>query len=183
MVHYRRSFIKGASYFFTLTLNDRTKTYLTDYINDLKAAMQIVKKTRPYHTQALVILPEHLHAIWKLPENDSDYATRWRLIKRTFTKMLKKHGLPLKNNDRGACNIWQSRYWEHTIRDERDLENHINYIHFNPVKHHYVTCAKDWPYSTFHEYVRQGILDENWGAIDDVNLLQQISQTKKEYGD
>jgi putative transposase len=166
MVHYRRCKINGGTYFFTVTLNNRASTLLTDYIDDLKSAIREVKSSWPFAINAMVVLPEHLHTIWQLPENDHDYATRWRLIKRNFTKSLITRGIHLDKNRHGLYKLWQRRFWEHIIRNEQDYINHVNYIHFNPVKHRYVISAKDWPYSTFHEYVRQGLLGEDWGCAE-----------------
>ena len=118
--------------------------------------MQCVKRAKPFLIDAWVILPEHMHCIWTLPENDTDYSGRWRDIKKTFTRGL------------GMSGIWQPRFWEHTIRDENDLRRHMDYIHINPLKHGYVRRVKDWPYSTFHRHVREGIYPEDWaGDIED----------------
>lgn len=133
--------------------------------------MRKTAQKQAYKTVAIVVLPEHLHVIWKLPENDANYAIRWRLIKSYFTQALLKQGVELTKNKRGQYNLWQSRYWEHTIRDEFDLETHINYIHYNPVKHGLVQRARDWPYSSFHLYVRNNILSPNWGESEPGSLL------------
>jgi putative transposase len=112
----------------------------------------------------MVVLPEHLHAIWKLPEGDADYPMRWSLLKSGFSRGLEKTELirasRLNKRERG---IWQRRYWEHQIRDEWDFEKHADYIHYNPVKHGYVKRPVDWPFSTFHRYVQTGVLPEHWG--------------------
>jgi putative transposase len=125
--------------------------------------MKKAQQKMPFSILAIVILPEHLHTIWKLPLNDSNYAGRWRLIKSCFSQSLIKHNVTLLKNSRGEYNLWQKRYWEHTIKDERDLEAHIDYIHYNPVKHKLVTQPSDWPYSSFHLYVRKNLLSPNWG--------------------
>jgi putative transposase len=111
-----------------------------------------------------VVLPEHLHAVWTLPPDDSDYAGRWRLIKSRFMHKLMKAGLGLSRNGKGEYNLWQRRYWEHRIRDEEDFKRHVEYIHFNPVKHGWVKQVQDWPYSTFHRFVRNGIYPLDWAG-------------------
>lgn len=162
MVKYRRNYIPGGTYFFTLTLRDRKSNYLTQHADKLTAAMRRVNKLHPYKTIALVILPDHLHAIWELPENDANYSLRWRCIKTLFVKNLKKEDIAIINNASGESMLWQRRFWEHTIRNEIDYENHLNYIHYNPVKHGLALKVADWPFSTFHRYVKDGILPANW---------------------
>lgn len=125
--------------------------------------MKKAQQKMPFSILAIVILPEHLHTIWKLPHQDSNYAGRWRLIKSCFSQSLIKQNVTLLKNSRGEYNLWQKRYWEHTIKDERDLEAHIDYIHSNPVKHKLVTQPSDWPYSSFHLHVRKNLLSPNWG--------------------
>ena len=145
-----RARVPGASYFFTVTLRDRRAATLVDHIDTLRACLARAKAQRPFRIDAMVVLPEHLHALWTLPPDDSDYAMRWRLIKRSFTRAL---GAP----------AWQARYWEHLIRSDTDFARHVDYIHFNPVKHGWVSKASDWPYSSFHRYVRAGMLPADWG--------------------
>lgn len=149
MVGYRRNFIPGGTYFFTVTLQDRQSTLLTQHIEQLRHAFQKARKDRPFQIEAIVILPEHLHTIWTLPENNTDYPGRWRIIKSQFTRNIKKEGIDLKSNQRGEHNIWQPRYWEHTIKDDDDLQHHINYIHYNPVKHGLVKNVTDCPIPVF----------------------------------
>ena len=162
MVLYRRNRVAGGSYFFTVTLRDRSSRTLVENIAELRAAFRQAKASMPFHINAIVVLPEHIHAIFTLPDGDDNYSSRWRLIKSIYTQKLIKKGVPLAANGRGEYNLWQSRFWEHTIRDDEDMENHINYIHFNPVKHKFVERVADWPYSSFHHYVRAGILPPNW---------------------
>ncbi|KTD53038.1 Transposase and inactivated derivatives [Legionella quateirensis] len=110
-----------------------------------------------------MVLPDHVHAVWKLPDNDFNYSLRWHQIKSNFTKSLIEEGVKIAKDQRGEYPLWQCRFWEHRIRDESDLQAHIDYIHFNPVKHGYVPSPKEWPYSSFHRYVQNGVLQENWG--------------------
>src|SRR5258705_10423718 len=138
MVRYRRNFHPGGSYFFTVALRNRRLKLLTDYIDILRNATQSVRDKHPFEIVAAVVLPDHLHAIWKLPEGDADYPMRWRLIKSSFTKTLNSATAEIGKKRE---TIWQSRYWEHTIRDDLDFERHVDYIHWNPVKHGYVARA------------------------------------------
>ena len=136
----------------------------TEHIDDLRSCYRHTKKQHPFEMNAVVILPDHLHCIWTLPPNDSDYSTRWRLIKSAFTRRLKQRGVRVRKNRHGENDLWQRRYWEHTIKDQDDFNRHVDYIHFNPVKHGYVNAAAKWPYSSFQRYVDQGILSSAWGA-------------------
>lgn len=164
MPNYIRNQIAGASYFFTLTLVDRRSTLLTDHIEPLRQAYQRANTLYPFHTIAICILPDHLHAIWQMPEDDGDYALRWRIIKSQFSRQFNasnsRSTSKIKHREKG---IWQRRYWEHQIRDDIDMQRHIDYIHYNPVKHGLVAKAIDWPHSTFHRYVKQGIYPQDWG--------------------
>ncbi|MCF6203887.1 MAG: transposase [Methylococcaceae bacterium] len=164
-MRYRRADIKGGTYFFTVNLANRKNTLLVDEFDILRGVINKVKKQHPFKLDAMVILPEHLHALFTLPEDDNDFAKRWMLIKAGFSRQLPK--LESVNNSRkkkGERGIWQRRFWEHLIRDELDFERHVDYIHFNPVKHGYVERAVNWQYSTIHDYIKRGVLDENWGG-------------------
>jgi len=152
-MRYRRYYRKGGYYFFTLTLHNRQLSLLTDHIGLLRQAFQAVQTRHPFKIIAIVVLPEHLHCIWKLPNQDANYSQRWNQIKGHFSKSLKKVSAMdshFKNNIRHS--IWQNRYWEHCIRDDHDLYRHVEYIHNNPVKHGYVTSATDWPHSSIHKF-------------------------------
>ncbi len=164
MVGYRRNFVPGGTYFFTVTLQDRKANLLTQYIDHLRQAFRKVRIDHSFQIDAIVILPEHLHTIWTLPDNDADYPGRWRAIKSQFTRSLKQQGLALKFNSRGVSNVWQARFWEHTIKDAEDLQRHIDYLHYNPVKHGLTVNVSDWPHSSFHRYVKTGLLPPDWGT-------------------
>ena len=172
MPEYRRSQTPGATYFFTVTLVDRHSELLTHNIPLLRQAYARANELHPFKTIAICVLPDHLHAIWQLPPDDARFDLRWRIIKANFSRYLEA------NTERSASKIhkrekgiWQRRYWEHQIRDEHDLNPHIDYIHANPIKHGYVTQIKDWPYSSFHRYVRQGVLPIDWmGQIDNTHV-------------
>ena len=149
---YIRNRVAGGTYFFTVNLAERRgNTLLVDHIDDLRKAIRDTRAERPFEIIAMVVLPEHIHAIWKLPEGDDDYPTRWRLLKGRFTHAIKGDERQSKSRQRRAeRGIWQRRYWEHTIRDEHDLKAHIDYIHYNPVKHGLCATPVDWSFSTLH---------------------------------
>jgi len=134
----------------------------------LRAAFCTARQERPFTIEAIVILPEHLHAIWTLPLGDSDFSARWKRIKAYFTHSLVAAGVPVRRHSSGEYALWQRRFWEHTIRNETDFERHVDYVHFNPVKHRLVSRVCDWRYSSFHLYARRGLLPADWaGAVDD----------------
>ncbi|HEX6708129.1 MAG TPA: transposase [Albitalea sp.] len=133
MVLYRRNRVAGASYFFTVTLRDRHSDLLVRRVDDLRRAFRSARSERPFSLDAIVVLPEHLHTIWTLP--DSDYPTRWYAIKSRFTQAVREAGEPARRSAKGEFDLWQRRYWEHTLRDDDDVARHMDYIHFNPVKH------------------------------------------------
>jgi len=164
MVQYRRSYVPGGTYFFTVTLQNRPSTLLVDYVDLLRECFRNIKKDKPFNIEAMVIMPDHLHTIWTLPEHDADYSARWKAIKSLFTRKIKKAGVDIPSNTRGEHALWQKRFWEHTIQNEQDMNTHIDYIHFNPVKHGYVNSVKEWPYSSFHRYVDKGMLEKTWGG-------------------
>ena|SRR5581483_8186429 len=165
MPNYRRAFVPGGCWFFTVNLFDRRKTLLVDHIEPLREAVAVTRQSHPFTIDAFVVLPDHLHAIWSLPPDDPDFSTRWRLIKSRFAKSLPGEDRPndvrLRPNERG---IWQRRFWEHLIRDEADFARHVEYCHINPVKHGLVTRVRDWQHSSFHRDVRAGLFPEDWAG-------------------
>jgi len=176
MANYRRNFIPGASYFFTLNLADRRLALLTEHIVALRGAFRRTRMRHPFAIEAIVILPDHLHAIWTLPRDDQDFATRWRLIKSDFSRAIPRgESVSASRASKGERGIWQRRYWEHTLRDERDFSRHVDYIHFNPVKHGYVDRVKDWHYSSFHHLVRIGVYPDDWAG--------RATELMSEYGE
>ena len=164
MVSYRRNHITGGTYFFTANLRDRRQALLVEHIDAFREVIRDVRQEIPFVIDAMVILPDHWHAVWTLPEDDAAYARRIRLIKSRFTRKLLAAGVPLTKDVRGDYDLWQKRYWEHTIRDDRDFEAHVNYVHINPVKHGYVKRAVDWPHSTLHRYISDGTLPADWAC-------------------
>jgi putative transposase len=169
MVLYRRNLVPGGTYFFTVTLADRRTDWLVRNIQLLREAFRFARRKRSFHIDAIVVLPEHIHCIWTLPPDDANYAHRWRLIKGCFSGALADTGKPVKRNSNGEYNVWQRRFWEHTVRDEEDLRAHADYIHYNPVKHGLVNQVCEWPYSSFHRFVRLGWLSSDWAG--DSNLM------------
>jgi len=165
MANYRRNFLAGGTYFFTVNLANRRLALLTEHIGLLRASFRSVRARYPFTIEAAVILPDHLHTIWTLPGSDGDFAGRWRLIKSAFS-----HGLPggeaisVSRTAKRERGIWQRRYWEHTVRDEDDFVRHLDYIHFNPVKHGHVARVHDWSYSSFHRWVRLGAYPKDWAG-------------------
>jgi len=157
------------SYFFTVITYGRRQLFsLKENINSLINGIKQIQYQYPFSLEALVLLPDHLHALWTLPEGDVDYGKRWGLIKARFSKEIQK-GLPQEEVinpsriKRRETTVWQRRFWEHAIRDEEDFQKHLDYIHYNPMKHGLVQRVKDWPYSTFHRFVKQGFYSDNWG--------------------
>ena len=170
MTNYRRNFVPGGSFFFTVNLADRHSRLLTEQIGLLRRALRYVRARHPFALDAIVVLPDHLHAIWTLPQGDADYATRWRLIKTAFSRAIApgERRSPSRGA-KGERGIWQRRYWEHTLRDELDFERHCDYIHFNPVKHGYVSKVNEWPYSSFQRFTRLGAYPANWASGGEVD--------------
>ena len=164
-MQYKRYYQQGASYFFTINLADRSSNLLIEKIEILRYAFKIVKQKHPFHIDAIVILPDHLHILCTMPNNDADFSKRIKLIKYYLSYNIAKTEVilnsRLRKSERG---IWQRRFWEHCIRDETDYHAHINYIHMNPVKHEYVKQVKDWRYSSFHRFVADGLLHIDWGG-------------------
>lgn len=167
MSNYRRDYVNGGTYFITVALQNRNCDWLVRHIDALRDAFRETMSHYPFEIIAITVLPEHFHLILRLPENTHDYSRIIQLIKINFTKRLPPHYRapnPSKQRKREA-GIWQRRFWEHRIRDERDLNQHIDYTYFNPVKHGYVVHAKDWLYSSFHRDVKRGLFEMNWGGV------------------
>jgi putative transposase len=172
MPNYRRAWHPGGTYFFTVNLLQRHgNDLLTRQIALLGNVVRSVRARHPFHIHGWVVLPDHLHCVIELPSNDTDFATRWRLIKMNFSKSMPKgERLSRVRVARGERGIWQRRYWEHLIRNDADMQAHMDYVHFNPVKHGLVRHVSDWPYSTFHQLVEQGIYPQDWGGDMDASL-------------
>jgi putative transposase len=165
MTNYRRARAAGGTFFFTLALAQRAGALLVDHHDLLRESMRQVLKVHSCQVDAIVVLPDHLHAIWTLPRGDSDFSTRWALIKARFSRGLppgeRRSASRESKRERG---IWQRRFWEHQIRGDEDLARHVDYIHYNPVKHGLVERVIEWPWSSFHRYVARGDLAPDWAA-------------------
>jgi putative transposase len=177
MSRYRRATATGSSYFFTVVAYRRQPILCDEAVRDaLRTAIEKVRVTRPFTIDAWVLLPDHLHCVWTLPDGDADFSTRWKIIKKDVSLACREDyrradwmsASKLKHRE---STIWQRRFWEHQIRDENDFARHADYIHFNPVKHGHVQQANDWPYSTFHRFVRDGVYASDWGvAVENMEL-------------
>ncbi|HQX53837.1 MAG TPA: transposase [Planctomycetaceae bacterium] len=170
MPDYRRYFVPGGTFFFTLVTN-RRRRFLTDVPARpvLGSLFRRCQLRWPFQINAIVLLPEHLHAMWTLPSGDSNYPTRWGWIKKEFTKAWLQLGGTEEPISRGRQRerrrgIWQPRFWEHTIKDEDDFERHFDYIHYNPVKHKHVRCPRDWQWSSFHRWAAAGVYSNDWAC-------------------
>lgn len=169
---YKRIWVPGGCYFFTVNLADReNNSFLVDHIDVLRRTFKAVQTSHPFVMDAIVVLPEHLHCIWRLPQGDKRFDLRWGMIKAAFSRSFAIEecvsATRLRRRERG---IWQRRYWEHAIRDEQDWRNHVDYIHYNPVKHGHVMRARDWPHSSFHKYMNKGMYPDDWVSTESGEL-------------
>jgi putative transposase len=168
-MNYRRARVKGGCYAFTVVTDGRRPVFRdAAVVALLEAALAKVQDRHPFEIEALVVLPDHLHTVWTLPVDDDDFPMRWRLIKEAFTRAyLRTHAAPPVSASRrvkGEQSIWQRRFWEHLIRDDRDFHDHLDYIHSNPVHHGLVAAPRDWPHSSFATWVARGVYTPEWGA-------------------
>jgi putative transposase len=165
MTNYRRCRIPGGTYFFTVNLADRAQSLLIDHIEHLRGAFREVRNAHPFAISAIVILPEHLHSLWELPEMDGNYSMRWRQIKSAFSRRLPRGERVSKSRAaKGERGIWQRRFWEYTVRDDAGYAKRFDYIHYNRVKHGHVQRVRDWPYSSFHRYVKLRVYPLDWAG-------------------
>jgi len=177
---YRRNYEKGGIYFFTLVTYKRQKIFIGHFIDLLRVSFKKTMAKTPFRIEAIVVLPDHMHCIWQLPEGDNDFSARWKGIKAEFSKRYQqKFGgikLPVSASmkKKGEVGIWQRRFWEHTIRDEKDFRIHCDYIHYNPVKHGYARNPNQWPYSSFRLFVEAGVYDEVWGSMQEPKFSGNI---------
>jgi putative transposase len=173
-MRYRRASAPGSTYFFTVVTFKRMDIFADEQaVGLLRQAFRVVRRRHLFKIEAAVVLPDHLHMLWHLSEGDSAYPTRWRLIKSHFTRHWKAaRELPptASRQSKGERAVWQRRYWKHLIRDERDWRQHVEYIHYNPVKHGLVRAPFEWKYSSFHSFVRQGFYAADWGAGEEIKI-------------
>lgn len=173
MPDYRRARVEGGTYFFTVVTYHRLPILMNGHAREILHDAWVETRNRfPFETIAICLLPDHLHCIWRLPEGDADYSIRWKEIKRLFTRGYLAEIGPgeersASRQKRHEAAIWQRRFWEHTICNDEDMEEHLDYIHYNPVKHGYVMRSADWVYSSFKRYVKEGIYDIGWAGGDE----------------
>jgi len=181
MSQYRRSTTPGATYFFTVVTYRRRKILTSpNCVDVLRNVIKEVKQTYPFKIDAWVVLPEHMHCMWTLPPDDADYSKRWGLIKTKFSKGLKpqlhrEEWMTQSKQKHRESTIWQRRFWEHQIRDDEDYRTHMDYLHYNPVKHGLVKRVNDWPYSSFHRCVEKGVYSVQWG-VNDINVEGEFGE-------
>ncbi len=170
MSDYRRAFIPGGVYFFTVVTYHRRPIFaVPENVTLLRAAFHHVMAHRPFIIDAIVVLPDHLHCIWRMPEGDVDFSGRWREIKKYVSKRIGADGKRSREK-----NVWQRRFWEHCIRNEEDSQRHMDYIHYNPVKHGLSSSPAQWPHSSFHKAVAAGWYDVNWGNVGQPETIYQM---------
>jgi len=173
MPNYRRYRVLGGTYFFTVNLLERyPNDLLIRHVEILRTVVRETRRRWPFHIDAWVVLPDHLHCVWTLPVGDDDNSNRWRLIKQGFSKALpmteRRSAVRVARGERG---IWQRRFWDHYIRDDGDYASHVDYCHINPVKHGLVGRVSDWPYSSFHRYVERGIYPLDWATFPTIDTV------------
>jgi putative transposase len=173
MTDYRRFYQPGTRYFFTVATGGR-QPLLIDQIERLRGAFRLAISRYPFTIEAIVVLPDHLHTLWKLPDGDSDFSTRWMVIKRKFSTGLPAVGVSASMASKREKGVWQRRFWEHCIRDEADWRRHMDYIHYNPVKHGHADTPADWPHSSLRQAVAKGWYERDWAGagalLDGVEL-------------
>lgn len=168
MPNYRRTFLEGGTFFFTLVTQRRRPLFADGTARRLLGeAIRTVQVATTFEMVAVVLLPDHLHCIWTLPDDDADYPSRWACIKKGFVKSWLAVGggearVSHARQERNERGVWQKRFWEHRIRNQTDLARHVNYIHYNPVKHGLVRCPHAWPDSSFHRWVKEGYFRPDW---------------------
>ena len=172
MTNYRRIYSPGSTWFFTVNLAERRDNHLlVENIDLLRTAFRYVKQRKPYRIDAIVIMPDHLHCIWTLPSEDTDYSMRWSLLKSHFSRAIPQgERVSQSRNKRRERGLWQRRFWAHLLTGQDDFNNHLDYIHWNPVKHGWVRRVSEWPHSSFHRYVELGVYPVNWGHSGDFSI-------------
>ncbi|MGF1538428.1 MAG: transposase [Elainellaceae cyanobacterium] len=177
-MYYRRAATAGATYFFTVVTYQRQPAFDTpEAIALLRNAFRTVKANHPFRIEAIAVMPDHLHCIWTLPPGDANFSMRWRLIKSMFSRSCPDRYRRHRNLSRLRKQeqaIWQRRFWEHQIRNEQDFRQHVDYIHYNPVRHGLVDSPRDWPYSSFHRYVKSGRYAADWGCGEPISFKKDI---------
>jgi len=187
MADYRRHYVPGGTYFFTVVTKHRASFLCEAHAREiLRTKFRECQRRWPFRIEAVVLLPDHLHSIWLLPDGDDGYSQRWGWIKKEFSKAWIASGgceqtVSLARRHRGDRGVWQPRFWEHQIADEDDCERHFDYIHYNPVKHGLVDCPKDWPFSSFHRWVNRGVYPRNWACgLEEPLGFEDVDQSAME---
>lgn len=187
MPNYRRAYVPGGTYFFTVATHGRRHLFDSEENRQLLGvSIRECRIAWPFDAEAIVLLPDHLHTIWRLPPGDDRYSGRWSVIKKSFTEQFlltggSDHGVSQGKKREHRRGVWQRRFWEHTIETEADFDAHFDYIHFNPVRHGLASCPHDWAASSFHRWVEQGVYDKNWACgIDD---RPDFSKLKSDFGE
>ena len=180
MPRYTRANLPGGTYFFTVVTHHRALFLALDAARAcLREAWLEVKRERPFRLQSVCLLPDHLHTMWTLPETDHGFDLRWACIKKAFTQKYRALGgvegpVSASRAGKREGGFWQRRYWEHVIRDESDFTNHMDYVHYNPVKHGHVHRPVDWPWPTFHRYVERGFYHATWGDTEPSHIREML---------
>ncbi len=181
MSRYRRVHTPGACYFFTVvTYHRHRKLCREDVRAALRGAITDVRRRHPFHIMAWVLLPDHLHCVWSLPDGDADYPLRWNLIKRCVSRAYRgrlhnREPATDSQQQRREAMFWQRRFWEHRIRDERDLSAHLDYLHYNPVKHGLCRAPVEWPYSSLHRWISDGVYPPDWAAASEPDFGEDLA--------
>ena len=181
MPQYRRSRQPNSRYFFTVVTHDRNHIFASEFSREcLREAFRTIQRKYFFTIDGMVLLPDHLHAIWSLPEDDSNFSMRWNLIKNRFTRLYLQtnpgvHSVSHSRIQKREQGIWQRRFWEHLIRDDEDFFKHLEYIHYNPVKHGYVRNPADWEWTSFHRYVKLGWYEKDWGSQEPEAMLDSCA--------
>ena len=189
MPNWRRAYVPGGTFFFTVVTDRRVPIFGHPAARAiLGSLLRRCQLKWPFEINAIVLLPDHLHAIWSLPSGDTAYPTRWGWIKKEFTKNWRSVGggeqavSPGRERDRRS-GIWQAKYWEHTLEDEDDFERHFDYVHYNPVKHSLVRCPHEWPWSSFHRWVDAGVYDRHWACSEDARRTMKFDEIESTVGE
>ena len=172
MSHYRRNYLAGGTFFFTVKLANSKSCLLVEQIDLLREAYAFVQQRYAFETVAVCVLPNHIHGVWALPDGDDDYSLRWRLLKTKFSDAFESlENISASKKRRREKGIWQRRFYEHTVCDDADLRRCVDYVYFNPVKHGLVNSVKEWPFSSFHRDVRRGLFALDWGGSKESSVM------------
>jgi putative transposase len=176
MSEYRRVYVSGGTFFFTVVTYMRHPIFKEETaIRLLKSCFQSTMKIHPFNVDAIVLMPDHLHTIWTLPDDEFDFSIRWKQIKMTFSEQYSgnySNKLTKSMMNKKEKGIWQRRFWEHAIRSQEDFNNHCDYIHYNPVKHGLVNLPLEWEYSSFRKFIEKGLYDKDWGKLERRELIE-----------